>query len=121
MMKQVKHDPLYCCEEVRGAGGWHWHQCSRKRVVKRKSKWYCKQHDPVEVELRRTKSQLKYRIQSKKTGLLYKYAAIGREAYRLFKRHGQFGHVPLSKEIGEVEKTLDEIKETEQLLKEMES
>ncbi len=33
--------------------GWRSPQCLRNGVVERESKWYCKQHDPVEVERKR--------------------------------------------------------------------
>ncbi len=43
-------------------GTWsrHKHQCSYTGVVRRKGKWYCKQHDPVAVEKRAEERQAKY-------------------------------------------------------------
>ena len=120
-MEKKKQDPTRCCKEVSTRRGWHWYQCSRKGVVEREGKKYCKQHDPDRVKNQRKKSELKYRVKSLKNGLLYSYAATGREAYRLFKKYGRISYPPeLSEEIKVVEDALDEIKKAEQLLKEME-
>jgi len=37
-----------------------YNQCSRKGVIEREGRWYCKQHDPVAVEKRREKEQDKF-------------------------------------------------------------
>lgn len=37
-----------CCESV--YGDWHSHRCSRKGIVLREGKKYCKQHDPELVK-----------------------------------------------------------------------
>lgn len=44
-----------CCAEVWGR--YDYHKCSRAGRVERDGKWYCKQHDPVEVERKRKESQ----------------------------------------------------------------
>lgn len=38
--------------------------CSRKGKIERDGKWYCKQHDPVEVERRAKESELRYQKES---------------------------------------------------------
>lgn len=47
-----------CCENV--FDGWHHHPCSRKGVIERDGKWYCKQHDPEAVKARRAASDAKW-------------------------------------------------------------
>ncbi len=49
-----------CSGTVSEVGVWHSHQCSRKGVVLREGKWYCKQHDPVAVKKRVEEQRAKY-------------------------------------------------------------
>lgn len=41
-----------CCAQVSARGGWHHYQCSRKGVIERDGKWYCRQHDPPVAKAR---------------------------------------------------------------------
>jgi hypothetical protein len=53
-----------CIEQVTPRetfGSFHPSQCSRRGVVEREGKWYCKQHDPVAVAERRAANRAKYR------------------------------------------------------------
>ena len=48
-----------CCGETRG-DGWHRGRCSRAGVVERAGKFYCRQHDPEAVALRRAEREAEW-------------------------------------------------------------
>jgi hypothetical protein len=41
-------------------------KCSRNGSIERDGKWYCKTHDPLAIEEKRKKREIKYEIESKK-------------------------------------------------------
>lgn len=50
-----------CCKRIFGKySPFHGSPCSRKGVVERDGKWYCRQHDPEAVKARRLASDAKY-------------------------------------------------------------
>lgn len=74
-------DIAYCVEQVWSPGLWsRTHQCTRKIKVTRDGDGYCKQHDPVEVELRRKARSAKWDAKAKKRQAKWDREAAEREA-----------------------------------------
>ena len=54
------NDKIQRCSEQVSSDAWHFHQCSRKVVVERDGKFYCKIHDPEYVKNKRDRKQKEY-------------------------------------------------------------
>ena len=52
------------CSVIPPGDGWYRHYCSRKSVVERDRRGYCKQHDPVAVKARRDAVDQKWQKES---------------------------------------------------------
>ena len=55
-----------CSKMVQPAETWIPYRCSRKGKVQVDGKWYCKQHDPVEVKRREQAREEKWRKEDQK-------------------------------------------------------
>lgn len=51
----------FCCVDVRDSGRWpSFHRCSRKSLVVREGKPYCRQHDPEKMAKKKAARDAKY-------------------------------------------------------------
>jgi len=67
-----------CCERVRDDTGWHYYQCNKNAVVKRKGKFYCKIHDPEYIKEKNKKNDEKYEKEKcKQCGYHFQYNFYG--------------------------------------------
>ncbi len=72
-MNKIKETPQ-CCEMVYNRDIWHHHQCSKKSVVERNGKFYCKIHDPEHIKAKEKKREERYNLEScKKCGHHFSY------------------------------------------------
>jgi hypothetical protein len=57
-MDEIKHQ---CSKQIpNDHWGFHYHSCKRQGIIQRDGKWYCKVHDPIEVEARGKKSSTEW-------------------------------------------------------------
>lgn len=73
-------ETVFCCQRLYGQA-WHNALCSRKMVVERNGKPYCKQHDPEAVAAKRTKWEQK--AQAKQDASTARYESAKRLAAKL--------------------------------------
>lgn len=53
-----------CSKQVLPPQMWfHTHQCTRRGVVQREGKWYCKQHDPEKEKAKRDAQQVEWKAE----------------------------------------------------------
>ena len=77
------------CEARVCSDGWHYYQCSKKAVIMRGDKAYCKIHDPEYIKAKREKSQAKYEAGNcKHCGFHFDYSFYGYCPLCGTKRHG---------------------------------
>jgi len=62
-----------CCEKIYDKLNWNGYQCSKKAIVERNGKSYCKVHDPEYIKTKDRKREEKYRKESCKCGHHFAY------------------------------------------------
>lgn len=78
------------CSETIWIDAWHKGQCSKKAIVERGGKSYCKIHDPEYIKAKDKERQAKYRANNcKKCGFHFKYIFYGYCPLCGTKRQGQ--------------------------------
>ncbi len=69
----MEKEKKQCCERVQDPTGWHFYQCLKNAVIKRKGKLYCKIHDPEYIKEKNKKREEKYKKESCRCGFHFDY------------------------------------------------
>ena len=72
-----------CSERVSDGGRWpHYYRCTKKAVVERDAKHYCKVHDPEYIKAKRQAQGDKWDAERKKRDDGYKRESLAREIFQ---------------------------------------
>ncbi|MEO7104397.1 MAG: hypothetical protein ABI119_13770, partial [Gemmatimonadaceae bacterium] len=68
-----------CVTDVWGANAWRGHQCTRRAVVERDGKRYCKQHDPASVVVKEAARHAAWKLKDAVRNAEWDVVAVERE------------------------------------------